>query len=282
MTLHLEVDLAGGRLRLGGHHLDALLSGLGSPFASGSADLGDPQLAGAWSELAEAGVVSAAGVPAAVFADGFATLVAPWLVVHAFAVGAGGETAHHLWIGPTIGLAAAHVRDGWYDLIPVAPAGTAAALVRLCSLGPRRPLAPGTSTVQPDVLDALVTGRATRTPTGAASAGAVPERDQATATLAEGLALWPEVAASVRSGDWRLVGVDTDWAPGLFADPAAAATASQALLVLDTPAGVLLLDPSGDQVAIHATSPTDVWQFLVALTRPPAGIDPASPLVRRS
>lgn len=269
MTPQLEVDLTTGRLRLGGHHLDALLHGLHSPFAAPAPPGDSDELDRAWSELMDAGVVNAAGEPAAAFAESFAVLVTPWLVVQALAVGVGGQVAHQLWVGPTTGLAAAHVRDGWYDLIPLSSAATAAAVIRLCSLGPRPHPESGESTVQPDVVNAIATG-------------AVAERDRALGSLADALAGWPDVAAAVLTGDWRLVQVSTDWAPGLFADEWDAAAAAQALLLLDTPSGLLILDPSGEAVAIHSTSPTDVWQVVVALLRPPAAIDPASPLVRLS
>nr|WP_300149994.1 hypothetical protein [Propionicimonas sp.] len=266
------VELSTGRLRLGGHHLDALLRGLGSPFAPVDAESGPAaaELDAAWTELVDAGVVTTAGQPAEAFAGTFATLAAPWLAVQVGLVGAGGENAHQVWAGPTQGVAAAHVRDGWYDLIPIGPGGVPAAVARLCSLGPRPRVAEGEALVAADVLDAFVSARDTG-PDGAAASRFLPRLDR-----------WPAVAAAVRAGDWRIVQVSADWAPGLFAGAEEAAASSMSLLLLDTPGGLLLLVPGAEDVMLQAATPTDVWQLLVSITRPPADLVLDSPFALAS
>lgn len=267
------VELDTGRLRLGGHHLEALLRGLGSPFAPADAERDADATAvldAAWTELVDAGVVTTAGQPAEAFAGSFATLAAPWLAVQVGLVGSAGENAHQVWAGPTQGGAAAHVRDGWYDLIPVGPGGVPAAVVRLGSLGPRPHVADGEARVAADVLDTFVSARDVG-PDGVATSRFLSHLDR-----------WPAVAAAVRAGDWRIVHVSADWAPGLFAEAEQADAAARSLLLLDTPGGILLLVPGAEDVALQAASPTDVWQLLASITRPPADLMLDSPFALAS
>jgi hypothetical protein len=256
----LSADLTAGALRLGGHHLDALLRGLGSPFAPGPANL-DHAAVGildrAWEELIESGVVNSRGEPAEVFERRFAPLVAPLLTVQLDIFGPMGSDAHRVWVGPVEGCAAAHLSDGWYDLLPIAAAGVPAALARLGRLGPRGRAAGEPQTIPNQVLDGLY------------------GPDGATA-LADALVGWPRIASQIRDSNWRILQVETAWAPGLFATSADAAAANMALLVLDTTEGYLSLEPSGSEVGVNTLSPTDVWQILIGMTAPPGAVAMAS------
>ncbi|MGV8907374.1 MAG: hypothetical protein ACOH1Y_00185 [Propionicimonas sp.] len=252
----LKVDLAAGAIRLGGHHLDALLRGLGSPFAPDPATL-DPAANGvldqAWGELVDSGAVTSLGQPAEVFERRFAPLVAPWLMVQLDLFGPAGSDAHRLWVGPAEACAAAHVSDGWYDLLPVAPAGVPSALARLGRLGPRDHTDRESQKIPGQVLDDLFA------PDGAVA-------------LADALPGWPQIAAQIRESNWRILRVETAWAPGLFGSVGEAEAANMALLVLDTIAGYLSLEPVHSEVRLSALSPTDVWQILIGMTAPPAAM----------
>lgn len=252
----LTVDFEAGTLRLGGHHLDALLRGLGSPFGPDPATL-DPTagvvLDQAWNELLDAGVISSQGQPAEAFEARFSALVGPWLTVQLDIFGPVGSDAHRAWVGPTAGCAAAHVSDGWYDLLPVAPAGVAAALARLGRLGPRGQATGEGGVIPTQALDELYA------PGGAAS-------------LADALSGWSEIAAQIRAMNWRILQLETAWAPGLFAASSDAEAANMALLLLDTTAGYLGLEPEGAEVRLTALTPTDVWQILIGMTQPPAAL----------
>lgn len=252
----LTVDFAAGTLRLGGHHLDALLRGLSSPFGPDPATL-DPAasvvLDQAWDELLDAGVIGPQGQPAEAFEARFSALVVPWLTVQLDIFGPVGSDAHRVWVGPTAGCAAAHVSDGWYDLLPVAPAGVPAALARLGRLGPRDHAVGEGKAIPTQALDELYT------PGGAAA-------------LADALSGWPEIAAQIRVANWRILQVETAWAPGLFATSSEAKAANMALLLVDTTAGCLGLEPAGAEVGLTALSPTDVWQVLIGMTQPPSAL----------
>lgn len=252
----MRVDLTTGELRLGGHHIDALLRGLGSPFAPADAELTADDLVeldGAWQELVAAGVVGADAAPAAGFGARLAALVVPWLVVQVRVFGAVGNEGHRLWISPAEGLAVAEVEPGWYDLIPVAPDGAAGALARLCRLGPRDHPGELVHQIPASVLAELY---------GADGASG----------LARHLAIWPEIAGQVLEGNWRILDIETAWYPGLYDDPADAERAAKAMLLLDTPAGLLTLEPTDAAVMVRGVIPADVWEMLISITRLPADV----------
>lgn len=257
MMLRFEPDA--GRLRLGGHHLEALLRGLQSPFATDPSELDEAAvqtLDAAWQELIEAQVVDTAGQPADVIEDWATALLRPWLVVQLEAIGPAGSEAHQLWVGPGSGLVAAQVGDGWYDLIPVSPTGVPAALARLCRLGPRDPLTERSHRVGEEVFSRLFDEAG---PTGAGALAAALDP------------AWPSIADRLRAGDWRIVQLHTGWAPGLFPTPEQADAAGQALMFLDTTAGCLTIVP-GDPVDLQAVTPTDLWDILIGITLPPASL----------
>jgi hypothetical protein len=259
----IQFDTETGRLRLGGLHLDALLRGLDSPFGPDPSELDAAAvqaLDAAWTELVAAQVVEPSGVPAPAIESWAAVLVQPWAVVQVQAIGPAGSEAHQVWIAPGLGIAAAQVADGWYDLIPVTPEGVPAALVRLGRLGPRGHVDERSHRLPEAVFDGLFDD------TGAAGAAA----------LAAALdPAWPSVGRQVRAGDWRIVQFHTAWAPGLFPTPEQAEEAGRALMVLDTTAGCLSIVP-GDPVDLHAVTPTDLWEILIGMTLPPDSLTEGS------
>lgn len=264
----IRLDTEGGGVRLGGHHLDALLRGLGSPFAADPAELdadAGVALDRAWVELVAANVVDPAGRPTAAVAGWCEALVAPWLVAQVQVIGPVGSEAHQVWTGPDRGVAAAHVGDGWYDLIPIAAAGIPATLVRLARLGPRLHPAHAVIGVPNEVLTGLIDEDG---PSGQDGLAAVLERT------------WPAVATQVRDENWRIVQIETAWAPELFAGMEQADAAGRALMVLDTIEGYLTIVP-GEATEVQSITPTDLWEILIGMTLPPADLDlptPAEPV----
>lgn len=256
----IRFDAEDGALRLGGDHLEALLLGLRSPSAPDPAGIGAEEreeLERAWADLIAAGVVDPNGQPAETLAPRCEALRTPWLAVQLNTIGPAGTETHQLWTQASLGVAAGHIGEGWYDLIPITPEGIPAALFRLGRLGTRGHPAPADIAVPSTVFTGLFED-------GHAQA------DQLAGALEP---TWPDAAEQVRGENWRILQVDTAWAPALFGDPGRAQAVSQALLVLDTMVGYFAIVP-GEPTSVRAITPTDLWEILIGITLPPDDLDP--------
>jgi len=244
-------------LRLDGRQLDAVMWSLGCPSGPPRDGL-DPgvasELQAACSDLISRGVLREDGGPGVEFGELLGPLFAPWLIVQAAAFGPAGEEEHVVWVAPSAASAAGDLGDGRYDLISTTAAGVPAAVVRLLRLGPSAVLASGEVELPSRFLDELVTLNGV-----------------AGSALVKWLRPWPAVAESVSQGDWRLVHVSTQWAPGIFPRPEQAVARSSGLLALDTPTGLITFQPGSPALAT-ASSATDLWELLIELTSPPAEI----------
>lgn len=157
---------------------------------------------------------------------------------------------HHGWIGHP-GALVVDLGDQGADLVEVDLAFLPAAVARLTRLRQRPRLAGRGGRVDRSVLDVLV--------------GPIrPGRQGSAAALAAAAAPWPDVAACLESGAWRLCAVDV-------ADSRTGSTETAQVSWLDTPAGVLRVDDDPAGPVLAGTSAEAVWQaVLEALPSRPA------------
>lgn len=157
---------------------------------------------------------------------------------------------HHGWVDRTSALLVDQGDDG-AELVEVDIAFLPATIAHLTMLQPRPRLGGGGGHVDLDTLDALMSPADPRTPASEAA-------------LAGAAASWPEVAACLRNGTWRLSAVDV-------ADSRGGSTATDQVIWVDTPAGVLRVDDEPAGPVLTGTTTGSIWQALVrALPADPA------------
>lgn len=252
------VDLEQGRLRLTASQFRALLREVESPSFTAPVDATEVEALNCGRQaLLEAGVFGASGSPAEVFAPAFAALVGPLLAAKVGLYGTTGQELHQLWVGPDQGLAAAHVSGDWYEIIRFSPPSTAVTMARLSRLAPKASDPPtGRAVLDGDAL------AASANPAGAGNS----------MVLSLATACWPTISADIAAGSWRLIQWRIQWAPPLYSGRQLSGGAS----IIETPSNYLCLSVSHGSETLRAATPTDLWEKLIKITRPPAGIDPTA------
>lgn len=160
-------------------------------------------------------------------------------------IGVGTPTSarlHHGWVDRTSALVVDHGDDG-ADLIEVDVAFLPATIAHLALLQPRPRLEGHGGHVDLEALDALIS------PPG-------PSRPKSAAALTGAAAPWPAVADCLRAGAWRLVSVDV-------ADSRTGSTATEQVIWIDTPAGVLRVDDEPAGPTLTGTTTGSIWQAVV-------------------
>ncbi|GAA2485641.1 hypothetical protein [Terrabacter carboxydivorans] len=161
---------------------------------------------------------------------------------------------HHGWVDRTSALVVDQGDEG-AELVEVDVAFLPAAIAHLTMLQPRPRLEGRGGHVDPDTLEALLIPAGECCPASEAA-------------LADAAAAWPQVAECLRTGSWRLSAVDV-------AESRGGSTATEQLIWLDTPAGVLRLDDDPAGPVLTGTTTGAVWQALVRAL--PADAAPSGP-----
>jgi hypothetical protein len=159
---------------------------------------------------------------------------------------------HHGWVDSISALVVDQGDDG-ADLIEVDVAFLPTTIAHLTMLQPRPRLEGRGGQVDLATLDALLSPTCPRSPTSA----------EALTVAAEP---WPAVAESLSTGSWRLCSVDV-------ADSRTGSTATEQVIWIDTPAGVLRVDDGPTGPALSGTTTGTIWQAVVRALR----ADPTAP-----
>lgn len=228
-------DAASGRLRLDRPAFDALVG-----ERTGRAD----------AALRAAGVLDEHGDPSPVVSAGVAAVADPVcrLALHVQHAD-GGREAHEGWVA---GYAAALLLagdDNLYELVSVHPSFLPEAVARLVGLGPR-----------PRVLDAAPM-RLTAATVDELTSGDPARRAAARGRLLDAASVEGERATAEALG----AGTRRRWEAVITWDPAPGAAGKRAVHVIDTTAGLWLLDPAGEGLLAAPTTPTGIWRLLTIL-----------------
>ncbi|MGO4601881.1 hypothetical protein [Terrabacter sp. 2YAF2] len=260
----IQFDPTVGRVRLDPRAFDALVDLEASADRSTGADRS------AAADLSAAGVL-VDGRPHQVLAPGLAAVTRPLARLEAVVSSRQGLLVHQGWMS-VLSAVLADVGDGTYDFAGVATEFVPTTIARLVRLRPRPRLDPGTVTVTPELLDALID----------------PE-DHRRARAADDLASvltprWGEPAELVRAGAWCFWTAEVSWAPPGRPVRSDADLVSRRVCVLDTAAGMLALESAADtstddRLTLVPTTPTDIWFLLSGILPSDAELGVPSPSV---
>lgn len=184
--------------------------------------------------LRDAGVL-VDGAPHPTLAAALAAVASPRAQLTVTVASEVGVRVHQGWLAAATGLLV-DLGDGTYELRTLATDEVADTVLRLASLEPRPALPAAAVVVREQTLDDL-------------ASEALQARRRGAGALASGApATWSRWATLVAAGRWAFTVVDAFWATrfGSLAD--------RRVALLDTPAGVVLVDAAGDDLRLLPTT----------------------------
>lgn len=192
--------------------------------------------------LSEAGVL-VDGAPHSAVGPALEAVAHPHAQITLTVASASGVHVNQGWLSGVTGLLV-DLGDGTYELRAVPVADVPEAAVRLAGLGSRPALPGGDAGVSEQTLDDL------------ASPAPDARRRGAAALVAAAPASWEPWGACVAAGQWSFTVLDAFWATRF------ASLANRRVAVLDTPAGLVLVEPGGSGLRLVPTTADELRRFV--------------------